>query len=477
MIKLFMENMYDNAAGLLHYIIPDVSKDEYLEIKEAAKDIGIHLDSIYYDGQVVKITFSQYDRKTHEKCYKLYNMFIGDRGLKAESFDKSVLKESYGDLSDYLERHLDSWYGRLNELGDAIEDLGLDVDEINNEYVIVHAAEPDGEDVYCKIWLGGTPRTISLETFEMLESVKRSRNVLRESDDKITARSFQELISKLEDHGYSCEHYYDMKYPESNWLYITKNGDPYEAEFYIYSDGEYELYLHNIHPTRRRNESAKRRKMRENTNMENKMIITVGSSLNADGFDIMIVDKDLEKLFKNSYHYGYNASWKQSWADNDKPYVTDIIKDLCDRYSVPRENIEVTSGKNVFTGSDINNKAVDRFIKNYIDENLKARKTKKKSRRLKEDSSKRYGRYLVKISRYKNMYRLDYIDEHFDKGDYCFFDENGHLDTDYSGISRDLFDKIYDLSMKPGHVYEIYTDGPYGDIIGFEEVPYGWFRY
>lgn len=28
-----------------------------------------------------------------------------------------LLKESYGDLSDYLERHLDSWYGRLDELG------------------------------------------------------------------------------------------------------------------------------------------------------------------------------------------------------------------------------------------------------------------------------------------------------------------------------------------------------------------------
>jgi hypothetical protein len=136
-----------------------------------------------------------------------------------------LLKESYGDLSDYLERHLDSWYGRLNELGDDIEDLGLDVDEINNEYVVVHATEPDEEDVYCKIWLGGTSRTISLETFEMLEGVIRSKNVLRESDDKITARSFQELISKLEDHGYSCEHYYDMRYPESNWLYITKNGD------------------------------------------------------------------------------------------------------------------------------------------------------------------------------------------------------------------------------------------------------------
>ena len=84
--------------------------------------------------------------------------------------------------------------------------------------------------------------------------------LLKESDDKITAKSFQELISKLEDHGYSCEHYYDMKYPESNWLYITKNEDPYEAEFYRYDDGKYELYLHNIHPTRRRNESMKRRK-------------------------------------------------------------------------------------------------------------------------------------------------------------------------------------------------------------------------
>lgn len=110
---------------------------------------------------------------------------------------------------------------------------------------------------------------------------------------------------------------------------------------------------------------------RNDSFMENKMIITVSSGLNADGFDIMVVDNDLEKLFKNSYSYGYNASWKQSWADNDKPYVTDIIKDLCDRYSVPRENIEVTSGKNVFTGSDINDKAVDRFIKNYIDEPTK----------------------------------------------------------------------------------------------------------
>ena len=95
--------------------------------------------------------------------------------------------------------------------------------------------------------------------------------IINESDDKITAKSFQELISKLEDHGYSCEHYYDTKYPESNWLYITKNGDPYEAEFYKYRDGEYELYLHNIHPTKRKNESitkSKRNKLVEKSNFD-----------------------------------------------------------------------------------------------------------------------------------------------------------------------------------------------------------------
>ena len=73
---------------------------------------------------------------------------------------------------------------------------------------------------------------------------------IKESDDKITAKNFQELIDKLEAHGYSCEHYYDMDYPNSNWLYITKDGDSYEVEFYKYRDGEYELYLHNIHPTK-----------------------------------------------------------------------------------------------------------------------------------------------------------------------------------------------------------------------------------
>lgn len=102
-------------------------------------------------------------------CYNISANEISDYDLDIdESFRKRSMTESYGTLADYLERHLDSWYGRLNEIGEDIEELGLDVDEINGEYIIVHATEPDGEDVYCKIRLGGTERTISLEKFEMM---------------------------------------------------------------------------------------------------------------------------------------------------------------------------------------------------------------------------------------------------------------------------------------------------------------------
>jgi hypothetical protein len=96
------------------------------------------------------------------------------------------------------------------------------------------------------------------------ESYKsKEKLAIKESDDKITAKNFQELIDKLEDHGYSCGHYYDVDCPDDNWLYITKNGDPYEAEFYRYSDGEYELYLRNIHPTKERTEGCHGKKTKK----------------------------------------------------------------------------------------------------------------------------------------------------------------------------------------------------------------------
>lgn len=87
-----------------------------------------------------------------------------------------------------------------------------------------------------------------------------------------------------------------------------------------------------------------------------------------------------------------------------------------------------------------------------------------------------YGRYMVKFVPYKNMYKFDYIDDYSDASDYCFFDNKGYVNTNYSGISKKLFDKLYDKDMKPNKVYMIYTDTPHGDVLYYEEVPSHWFH-
>ena len=92
------------------------------------------------------------------------------------------------------------------------------------------------------------------------------------------------------------------------------------------------------------------------------------------------------------------------------------------------------------------------------------------------DKEKSYGRYMVYIRPYKDMFRLDYIDSHFDKSDYCFFDKDGYMVTNYAGIPKSLFDKLYNKDMKPGKVYKIYTNGPYGKTVSYEEVPMNWFH-
>jgi hypothetical protein len=92
------------------------------------------------------------------------------------------------------------------------------------------------------------------------------------------------------------------------------------------------------------------------------------------------------------------------------------------------------------------------------------------------DKKEPYGRYMVLIKPYKNMFQLNYLDNLFDKSNYCFFDKDGYVDTDYTGISKSLFDKIYNKDMKPSKAYEVYTDGLYGDVISYEEVPKNWFH-
>ena len=82
---------------------------------------------------------------------------------------------------------------------------------------------------------------------------------LYEADDKITARSFETLISKLEKRGYDCKDCYEG----DEYLFLKKDGDDYQAKYYKRDNGTYELYLGNIHPTEKKYEGCHGKKIKE----------------------------------------------------------------------------------------------------------------------------------------------------------------------------------------------------------------------
>ena len=198
MIKLLGENDYSETdeftviKEMNHWI--KMIKKFFVDDSKAQKSIA---DYFYHDDGAHQEDFKELQTtvKTLRKLYKKLNDIteeVEEKEYKeknekiSESFDESVLNRrtrtnyfsntlnlieennyEYDDLADYLENNLDSWYGRLNELADAISDLGLDPEEVNSEYIIV-TDWSDDEPVSCKITLGGTSRTISLEKFEMI---------------------------------------------------------------------------------------------------------------------------------------------------------------------------------------------------------------------------------------------------------------------------------------------------------------------
>ena len=92
------------------------------------------------------------------------------------------------------------------------------------------------------------------------------------------------------------------------------------------------------------------------------MKIILNSGISADGFIIEIEDQ-----FKENYSYGYNASYKETWADDNKPFVSDIIFELMKEYQIEPENVKVINGKNTFK-EDKNSANLDDFINNYCKE-------------------------------------------------------------------------------------------------------------
>lgn len=58
-----------------------------------------------------------------------------------------------------------SWFGRMEDLTEELEDMGLEVLEANYEYVVV-GYEEDGDYIQFILRLGGTARTIIITSVE-----------------------------------------------------------------------------------------------------------------------------------------------------------------------------------------------------------------------------------------------------------------------------------------------------------------------
>lgn len=94
--------------------------------------------------------------------------------------------------------------------------------------------------------------------------------------------------------------------------------------------------------------------------------IKVASGINSDGFDVAVVNAKNQTVYEHSYSFGWNASWDKRFASKDAPYVSDIIKSLCDKYDIPKENIFVYAGMNVFAGKSVKADVVERFKTKYL---------------------------------------------------------------------------------------------------------------
>lgn len=117
----------------------------------------------------------------------------------------------------------------------------------------------------------------------------------------------------------------------------------------------------------------------------NTMTVLPLSGLNADGFTVVIKDASGEEIFNKEYRYGTNASYNRKfarWAEQDvenakkynwktpyalKPYVADIIEDLCSKYGIDKNTIEFAPGKNVFAGGNVSDAFVDRMKKKIFE--------------------------------------------------------------------------------------------------------------
>lgn len=92
------------------------------------------------------------------------------------------------------------------------------------------------------------------------------------------------------------------------------------------------------------------------------MQIILESGISSDGFTIKI-----ENEFNHSYRYGYDASYDVKFANDSKPFVSDIIFELMKEYDISPNNVKVINGRNTFKDGE-NTSNIDEFIEKYCEE-------------------------------------------------------------------------------------------------------------
>ena len=97
------------------------------------------------------------------------------------------------------------------------------------------------------------------------------------------------------------------------------------------------------------------------------------SGISGDGFTVAVTElvslnPNLSKktIFTKKYAYGYDASYDKAFADDRKPYVSDIIMKLVEEYDV--NAIDVVAGDNTYQGTKVSEKDVTDFVHEYIED-------------------------------------------------------------------------------------------------------------
>lgn len=94
-----------------------------------------------------------------------------------------------------------------------------------------------------------------------------------------------------------------------------------------------------------------------------KLKIIVESGINADKFETVVRNNDNVVVYQKTWYCGYDYSHSREWSSSDKPYPTDALQGLIDKYNIKEFSVE--SGRNVFTGNDVDSDTVADFKNEY----------------------------------------------------------------------------------------------------------------